>query len=289
MRAVEPPLDVRLRNFVLGTISERERDLLEQRIFEDEGAYDLLVAVEEEVLDECVRGALEEQETKNVLDYIEKLPDGRTRIDFARELRSYASSCGVAPDAPRGRRPVRRAGRGLLSTRFFSSSMRWSAAALVLGLTVGFLGGTRLSSNRAVSAPETATAPRALPNTAAETVTVTSKRSEASVLLSAGSLRSSADLPVVELSPGEPLLNLSLDMALDEHDSYRVVLHDVDARELFSASQLKAETASERIVVSFSLPIERLPRGDYFVSLFGVLEPDVEERLGRYAFRILRR
>lgn len=279
MIASQSPLDVRLRSFLLGTLSDADRDELEERLLADDNLYVLLVAAEEELLDDCIRGALDEAQARSFLGYLEKLPDGRERIDFARDLRACLSRGATVVEAPHPRaeetaladRLRNRAGWLLLHRT------AWSAVALVLAVSFGFLAGAWVSSDRLKS--ETAESPR-VPS-------ATDSASLPPVLLTAGILRGGSSLPVVELSPSQLLLELELDVGLDEHESYQAVLHDVDARELFAVSQLKPAVTPGRIVVAFTIPTHRLPTGDYFVSLFGAVEPGGGELLGRYDFRIL--
>jgi hypothetical protein len=76
-----------LRAFLLGALSNDESERIEQSLLSDDDLYELLLAVEEELIDEYLEGTLSRSQARSFRHYLERLPDGRKRIDFARDLR----------------------------------------------------------------------------------------------------------------------------------------------------------------------------------------------------------
>ncbi len=89
---------VELRAFLLGTLEEPDVERIEYSLLSDGELYELLLATEEELIDEYLSGALSEGEASCLLGYLDRLPGGRARIEFGRELRrQLAASESVAP------------------------------------------------------------------------------------------------------------------------------------------------------------------------------------------------
>ncbi|MGH9319510.1 MAG: hypothetical protein ACRD3V_06435 [Vicinamibacteria bacterium] len=278
MNATRRPLEDRLREFLLGTLSEGDRDELERQLLSDDEIFELLVATEEELVDECLRGGLDEQQTRSFLGYLDKLPGGRARVHFARDLRKLLSRLLDSSVAPR-----ERTWRMTMADWLSPARMAWSATALLLAVALGFLLGALLSPYRGRVRELQAE----LDRPRAEVPPSPASAAPPSVVLTAGILRGRGTMPRVTLSSSEPLLELKLDVGSDDYDSYHAALHDADARELFAASRLTAEVSDEQILIVFRIPTDRLPTGDYSVSLSGVVGPRQREPIRRYDFRVL--
>ncbi len=75
-----------LKAYLLGDISDsRLLDFVEQ-YFTDKALYEELQAVEDELLDQYVRGLLPLDEQEKFARYLKRLPDGQQRVNFAKAL-----------------------------------------------------------------------------------------------------------------------------------------------------------------------------------------------------------
>jgi hypothetical protein len=83
------------------------------------------------------------------------------------------------------------------------------------------------------------------------------------------------------------LVRLRLDIGVDDYESYRAALHDAEGGELWTQSQMTAETSGERTVVVLTLPSQLLPRGDYHLRLSGLSTGGDFELVARYYFRAI--
>lgn len=116
------------RRFLLGTLDTEESSQFEARLLEDDALFELVEAVEDELLDAFVRDTLEPGERKSLAPRFERLPE---RLRFARAL------------ARRAARPAR--------TRRIAA---WAAAAAIV-----ILAGTAVLLTRRTAAPATPAAP----------------------------------------------------------------------------------------------------------------------------------
>jgi hypothetical protein len=107
-----------LRAFLLGTLAETEVERVEYSLLSDDSLYELLLATEEELIDEYLSGSLAESEASSFLEYLNKLPGGGSRMDFAKDLRESLGA-GAATPKP-------------LSRHLNRHGTAWAAAALLL-------------------------------------------------------------------------------------------------------------------------------------------------------------
>lgn len=75
-----------LVQYLLGELSEPERSEIAEHYFHDDDLFDELLEVENELLEKCARGSLNEKEQEAFKQYLEHLPDGRQRLAVARAL-----------------------------------------------------------------------------------------------------------------------------------------------------------------------------------------------------------
>lgn len=241
-----------LRAFLLGTLAETEVERVEYSLLSDDGLYELLLATEEELIDEYLKGGLSRSEASSFLGYLNNLPVGRTRIDFARDLRESfeASETFAASWKSRWEGAVRGFAHLLRGQR-----PAWAAALL---LSLGFA----IYASMAYQEP-------------------------APLVLTAGLTRSEGEIPTASLSASARSLRVMLDLGVHSHDRYRATLYDAESRTIFASEGLTASVTEERILVAFLIPVARLEPGDYSVSLEGEAASAGYERLEKYVFRLI--
>lgn len=293
----------RLRDYLLDVLPDVEREPLELALLEDEDLYSTLLAVEEELLDECVRGELTENEASSFISYLDRLPEARERISLARAFQAR-------PIAPRtdGARLDRAASEALETLRrlwALSSSTRFLvlAALLLLTLTSVFsawrlyhLEATierlqaELASSGAPNGRPLVDGHLSRPTSGTEQVAQTeSTQQNPSFVLSAGLRRSVGAMPTLEIPTHAKAVTLRLDISADTYDRYRAALLDTDGTELISVSQLTAEMGPDRVEVPFQIPMESIASGDYSVSLEGRTDSEEYNVLNYYDFRVVLR
>jgi len=245
----EPILN--LRAFLLGTLAETDAERVEFSLLSDDGLYELLLATEEELIDDYLVGALSSSEASSFLGYLDKLPGGRSRIDSARDFRQRLASENLTP----------------------TSRTRWKAAA------------RRLSPLPTWQRPAWATAFLVLASAVAFYAS-REYREPASVVLTAGLTRSEGEIPTMTLSSGSSL-RLMLDLGVHSHGRYRATLFDADSRAISTSQGLTASVTERRILVAFVIPVAGLEPGDYFISLDGEAASKAYDPLEKYILRLI--
>lgn len=242
-----------LRAFLLGRLSETEVERIEYLLLSDDGLYELLLATEEELIDEYLRGTLSDADVSSFLGYLDRLPGARKRIDFARKLGENLHASQTAAAAWRNR--WRQAARGF-SQILLGMNPAWAGAIVVAGLGVAIY-------------------------------TSIAAREPALLVLSAGLTRSEGDIPALSLSASGRRLEVMLELGVRSHDRYRATLRDAESRAIFSSEGLRAMATERQLLVPFSIPAEGLEPGDYSVSLEGEVGPTAHEPVRKYLFRLL--
>ncbi|HJU54259.1 MAG TPA: hypothetical protein VJ715_06800, partial [Pyrinomonadaceae bacterium] len=110
-----------------------------------------------------------------------------------------------------------------------------------------------------------------------------------SFILTVGAVRGSGETNTIRLSPGVRVIQLRLDLAAQEYQSYRAVLKSIEGqKELLSRKMLRARNSRGRITVSMNLPAQLLSRGDYQIELGGETPAGEYEEVDTYYFRVAR-
>jgi hypothetical protein len=80
----------RLRAYLLGALTEDEQDRVAERYFTDDALFVQLMEVENDLLDQLVRGRLSAKDRSGFESYLKNLPDGQDRVAVARALAEVA-------------------------------------------------------------------------------------------------------------------------------------------------------------------------------------------------------
>src|SRR5437867_6219130 len=85
-----------LRRYLLGSLAEKLRKPLEQRVLTDSRFYEELLATEDDLVDEYLAGQLNEQERLQFESHFSILEERQRKVRFGRTLRDYLDSFPVA-------------------------------------------------------------------------------------------------------------------------------------------------------------------------------------------------
>ena len=281
--------NVTLRQYLLGSTPDGERERLEEALLADDGLYEELLATEEELIDEYVWGRLTESERVQFDRYLNTLPDSERRLGFASALR--ARLLAPRPESEAANRATHFASQ---DRSFPPRAFLISAAAILLTILGGIWSLATISRLRedVESAQAEIARLQEQQNThsvGATTDLVTASAAPAatrSILLAPGLLRSGGSAQVVTI-PGEPeLLEFQLDLGANSHDNYRAVVYDANSSEVASLDQLRARETVDRILVVFRASTDWFSPGDYYVTLMGDVEHGAPAPVARYNFRV---
>jgi CHAT domain-containing protein/lipoprotein NlpI len=86
-----------LRKYLLGELNEAEQQGLEERLLSEDELFDLLLVAEDELIDDCVGGALSAQELQRFDSFI-STPERHRKLSFAMALRRYVRAEAAASE-----------------------------------------------------------------------------------------------------------------------------------------------------------------------------------------------
>ncbi len=312
--------DRKMISYLLGDLSEEEEIEIEQRYFADDDYLDLLLAIEDELIDDYVRGALSEHERDQFEKYFLASPNRRQKVDIARAMMSFVSESALA-SAPTagGLEPL--SWRSLPSIlRRTNRAFRLSLATVIVVVAVGLswliVDAVRLRNHlQQIQAERTVLQDREqqLEQQAAEErargdrldeelrresdqrslleqeVERPSFQAVVSFVLAPGLLRDINKPRTLTLPPDARLVRLKLDLESDQHKVYRAVLRTVEEQEIWTRSGLKPESTRSGRGVVIRLPAGLLSKRDYILTLSGLTAEGTLEDVGEYYFRIVRK
>lgn len=109
---LNPNTDELLRSYLLGDLPGPEAERLERRLLADDDLFDLMEALEAELLAAASRGELAPAERERVLRRLASSPEGRERLALARSLNTLADKVPEGNVVPfRRREPLPKAAR----------------------------------------------------------------------------------------------------------------------------------------------------------------------------------
>jgi hypothetical protein len=296
--------------YLLGTLSEEERERIEERYFSDDAQFEEVEIAEEELLDRYVRGELSASDAAQFEVRVARSTRLQERVEFAKLFAQRLRTAG-ADGATSSRKTwwqrlfgFTDAGRGPQLALAFSTLLALVAATVML---VGWM--QLRSESRQLAAQQAALdqRQRELDKQAADLkaqidqfarqgypistetplpqVPQESAPQVVFLTLAPGATRSVSGTSQIRILPGTSEVQLTLNLRASEYSSYRATINSTDHRSVFSKSDLKSQTTSTGDVLMLRVPAQNLPQGDYYLTLHG--EP-ANERVDDYAFRVIK-
>jgi hypothetical protein len=287
--------------YLLGELTEKECDELEQAYFSREGGFEELRAIEDELIDSYVAGELSTAQRRRFESRF-RAREQRDGIEFARVLKE-----ALRDDATGPARPERRRGISWLTV-----------AAALLVLAAAWLG-LRAWGPREVATRNLGTGPTRqieAPHGARQTMPESSPRIEGgrdasgrssrersgpgspapatarsravSVTLAAGLVREAGGMKriVVPLDVERVLFTLVLDDGAAK--SYQAVLQRASGEDLLHRGPLDAQARGPGLSVVVPVPAGLLVAGDYVLVLKSRDPAGRVDDQAEYAFRVIR-
>jgi hypothetical protein len=124
----------RLRGYLLGDLSLEEQRLLEEGLFADDNSFEQLLFVEEDLIDDYLRGELSAHERARFENHFLAAPERQQDLRFAKVLRKYAATAAASKQSPHSSSWLVR-----LSTFFASLVKQKPAIAFSFALTLALL------------------------------------------------------------------------------------------------------------------------------------------------------
>jgi len=301
------------RRYLVGDLTEEEKRAIEEQYFTDDEAFERLLAAEDDVVDEYVRGGLSAEERQRAAQRVARNP---RKTAFARALARWTeespadSAKALSPRAaPQFRRSVRTA--------------RWVAAiaavcAILAGAAALWLTGERsnLRSELARAREEQSglesreQAMRAREKGLEAEVAAEHRRNEelstqlkvereqralaeqltkvaAVVLLP--SLRGAERPNELVLSSNIERAELQVRLEDPDYRSFRATITGANKEVVWRSGSLDAQRVNSHRVLIVTVPARVLRAGDYFLSIEGAEKRASFEEVAEYYFRVVRK
>jgi len=248
------PDDALLRRFLLGTSTPDERERVERHLFADPSGLERIEAVEDELLDACVRGELAGPERTRVLERLAATPAGRRRLAFAEDLRRLSDGLSethpfvlpaLSPPRRRAAWPRRAATAGL-------------AAGLAAVVVAGSWTVWRHVQHRPPPGAMAVARPTVRPLAAAV------------IEIALATERGGGAAPRHRIRPGTAEVELRVQLEYGEsYPSYRIDVRDAAGHPVASAAGLTPRPTPGGTEIVLAVAAARLPPGRYEVAVQG--------------------
>lgn len=305
------------RRYLLGELSEREQTSLEERYFSNDEAFEQLLATEEELVDDYVRGALSHGQREHLETRLKLSPDGKRKLEFSRALMRVRDP---------GRVPVRSSPAWWRRQAFIPAAL----AAAILLITVAavwmVVERDRARSGQPVAARqpspegqqptavppgpqtvESVPAPRQTaekmpaPQQTAESVAVPRqsqspvpapapmKRSKTSTVLLVASIRGTGTVNRLEIGSDTEWAELRIPLEDDAFRSYRALIRRLDGSLAWRAVSLKPARIGSKKVFTARVPAKALSASEYTVMIEGAAGGGRYEDVAEFYLEVARK
>ena len=314
--------------YILGTLPEQERARLEDELFTNDEKFQELELAEDDLVDAYVHEELTAAEQEQFRERLLIIPRIVERVDFARALAQRTSLPSPPPpeavqhEVPSIAHPKPKP--RWWETLFGSRPRRlvfvaYVALVLVGGgvLVAGWLRlreeSARLAAERAAvqrrkedldkqSTEQQATAEKltaGLQQLAEDQKALEDRQrleqrspsilaSTVSFLLMPGGSRGPGAVSDLRFAPDAQTAELRLLLAKAEYYSYNVTVKIADGQLVTTKKGIKPRKTGSGFLVAISVPVRRLPPGDYVAHVAGLTSTGQAEGVDDYSFRVLK-
>ena len=259
-----------IREYLLGQSASEDSARFEERLWTDEGVYQELLIVEDELVDQYLAGLLTEEERKSFENHFAASAERREKLRFARNLKKYVSRVGAdrasvaeyVSDRNVVPLPVPPLKRGWFWSNPIAS---YSLAAAVI-VAVALVG---ITIFRPWNGP---------PHTG----------KALAVELVPGLSRGEGEIKQITVPADIETVQFQLRAAnISAYQTYRATLQTADGREISRYDDLRPDPAStDRI--NCSIPAALLKPDNYSLKLSGIDQQGESDDVARYYFRVNR-
>ena len=290
--AEDLPSDETLIHYLLGELSEHDEAQIEEKYFPDDGAFERLCALEDELIDRYVRGELSKAQREDFEKRLLQSPEQRKRIEFARSLMQPLP--GPPPLAPVHLIPKK------ARLRLPNWSMPRLAVLLpaALGLLAVFVLGTwwvrhqRTPSEISVQQPprsQTEQVARVPTEASPQAPTELSESQIATLILTPDITRGAGSEIRLVLSPKADVVELTASLESVEFDTYRAEVSTVAGKEVWNENDLHPRETPSGKGVAVRIPAKLFGSKDYILTLRGLAPSGRLQVVSEYSFRVVRK
>jgi hypothetical protein len=315
-----------MRRYLLGDLPESDTNELELQVLRDDERFEEMWEVENGLVDGYVRGRLSADEHERFERHYQASPIHRQRVAVARNLVREADESGV-PAAPISEKASWTAGLNQkLGFSVWSWRSALATAMVLLAVASFWLlldrsrlrsGQDKLLAERQSQADREQALSQQLAEARADAQKLqteleklraergresqlphgsTSVQSNAakpraiySLLLSPILTRSSENTQTATLPPETDILRLQMKVDQANARGFHITVRTVEGRQVWKQQVRSPGGRTRTAVVSAQIPAEKLPAGDYILTLSATDSEGTSEEVNRYFFKVLRR
>jgi hypothetical protein len=312
---------ISIRKYLLGELGENKRQALEQSLMTDESVFQELLILEDELVDEYLRGELNSPERKSFEAHFMASPERQQKLRFAKSFQSYLDLKQVEREPHR--KPFWQSLWELLQTN--GPVREWGLAAVLLLVIAGgswmAIRIWRLQRQVEFSNlhPSPPTQTESLQKQLIEQIqqnrqldsTLEKERQQRqqveqelaglkspeksgrlqpvllSVALIPGMVRDLQGMQKVTIPPGAEMVQFKLNSITSTYAGYRAELVRVEGAEILT--QTTPNVGKETDSYSLAVPVRLLAPGDYYFNLSGKTSNAEFEEVGKFYFKIVKK
>jgi len=289
-----------MRRYLTGELSERERDELEEKYFNDDELFGELLESEERIIDDYRRGKLAPPERERFERRFLALPDRRREVELAILFDQYLSE-RQAPGPPTLRSAP--SSRSLLDLPPFAwlraprSIPGWTLAAVAMVVVAIGVGWIAINTLKPQEQPALVTGGRAeltlLKDRARIEEELASLQTQPvpaegviSLTLTRGASRGSGETNKIRPGPDTALIKFTLDAGAENYAGYQASLQKAyDERDGILIRRLETQKTAAGTNVIVRLPATMLETDDYQIKLEGISSQGDPRFIGKYFFQ----
>jgi len=315
--------------YLLGELPEKQQVEIEDQAFQDQQYLQNILAVENDLIDEYVRGEIPLTKRQKFESHFLASAERRRKLEFARALAGVTSESETLPAVQIFRARTTSIYRNSLLAfiRSLKPAMAFSLAAVALVVFIGaallIRDGIRLRSQLGQLQAERQTQEarrqqleKEMANERArneelvrqverqqqeESARVPQREERKSVSPSTPSLvvaltllpglsRGSNSVPSVVVSPAVRTVLLQVGVdPQDDYPHYRIEVHSQSGKQIWAQDKLSSRATRSRRVIVLNLPATLLEGGRYELSVKGTNAAGTSEDIGYYYFEVLKK
>ena len=315
---MSPAVDERqICQYLLGQLGLEQQQRFEEQLMTQEGVFDELVVLEDELIDEYLQGTLSPVDRADFEKHFLATPERQQKLQFARALQKHVAAAAlkqtpvslsnpsfwqsllalVHAQSPAFRYGFQAALSALVVAGLWMGSTTWRLSTQVAeirsqqGVWQEREQLTRQQLEEQRRRSQELEQQLALAQTQGQKLPETSLSGLVAFVLSPNLVRdSSGTSKRLTISPDASLVELRLELADDTYQNYRAVLQDEAGSEVLPPfNNLRPKRSGPNQFLVLTLAAKSLPQGDYLLKLSGATKTGELDPLGSYYLGVLRR
>ena len=308
-----------LRSYLLGNLNQDAQQRIEQQLMTDSAAFDELLCVEDELIEDYLENTLSEKERHSFENYFLLAPERQRQLAFTRTLKRYVAEQKQKNDSLL---PLKKPPQS--DRKSHNGVFKWLlAAALLIMIGGGSWQALRISRLRnALERAGTTESPKQLMEAqrrnselglalqreqakvlelgqeAASLKNSTANRPQSllqgqlrstiiSITLAPGLLRDLGGMQRILVPAGTELAQIDLKLESQDFPQYQATLRRVEESNIWSQTSAGIQTDIQGQFFRLIMPANLLRPGDYVLKLSGIRSNGGLEDVGNYYFRIV--